>query len=385
MMSYAALSEMRVVRRLSRGPIPGAALLILFLLGSPLAGCGRGSGEDPDTDADTTAAVVIPVAVHVLENGDAAARIRTWGTVRPAREADILAEVSGQVGAVHAGLGDRVRKDEVLVEIDPQLFSARLREAESRAESARLALERIRRELERSEALYEKGTISDSEVEVSRTAAAEYEAASDAATGALEQARKNLAAARVRAPFDGHMASRPPDVGSTVGLGAPLATVVDIDHVRVEARVSEMDLPRIHRGGTVEVATEGVPGRMYHGTLSAVGPQADAATRQFPVEVTVDNRPDHLLKGGMVARVQIVTETLTGRPLLPVDALVETDRGMACFVIVDGVAHEVLPELGPREGNRAAVLGGLAAGDSVAVLGQNRLAEDTPVRVEEVR
>jgi membrane fusion protein (multidrug efflux system) len=358
------------------------AALVLLLAVLPLAGCSRRGEADNASPAD---AGLVAVAVEVLQAGEARALVRVWGTVRPAREAAIHVEIPGTVTATRVSLGDRVEKGQVLIEIDPALHRARVREAEVSLESARASAGKLRRDLERAEALYREKNISDSEVEAARNRALEADALHAAADAALQQARKNLAAAEVRAPFDGRVAARPPDVGTTVTLGAPLVTIVDVETVRVDAFLSEQDLRHVTAGTEVSLAVDGLPGKTFTGTVSAVGPQAEAGSLQFPVEIAVDNRPERLLRGGMVARVEIVHATYAGVPLLPVDALVETPDGDGFFAVRDGKAELRGVELGPREGERVAVLSGASPGDTVVVVGQNRLAEGTRVRVDEVR
>jgi RND family efflux transporter MFP subunit len=327
----------------------------------------------------------VPVAVQVLRTGQATAAVRAWGTVQPFREAAILAELTGRVTAVHVQLGDEVKAGQVLLEIDPELHAARVREAETAVASAKTAQETASKELSRREALFQRGSISDSELEAARTKAAEADASLAAAQTALEQARKNLSIARLRAPFGGHVASRPPDVGSTVSLGAPLLAVVDIGRLHIEALISEQDLPRVRVSDEATITVEGAPGRAFSGSVTAIGPQADIETRQFPVEIEVGNPPDLPLRGGMVARVEIVYESFDDLPLLPVDALIEDEEGYFFFAIRNGVAQRRSLVPGPREGQHIAVRGGAAAGDTVVVLGQDRLAQGSPVRVEEVR
>jgi multidrug efflux pump subunit AcrA (membrane-fusion protein) len=118
--------------------------------------------------------------------------------------------------------------------------------------------------------------------------------------------------------------------------------------------------------------------------VTAVGPQAEAASRQYPVEITVPNS-ELALKGGMVARVEIVYGVYEDVPLLPVDALIEDEGAFFYFVVDAGTAHRRRAVLGPRAGQSAALLEGGAPGDSVVVLGQARLIQDARVSVEEVR
>jgi RND family efflux transporter MFP subunit len=369
-------------------------LLTAAAAGLAVAGCARDETSSSPDAAEARASAEaetpeerdpIPVAVHVLGAGRAEGAVRAWGTIRPRREAQILAELGGRVTSVQVTLGDAVRRDRVLLEIDPDLYVARVEEAESRLASATLAEAKARKDLERKEALFEKRTVSDSEIEAARTAAAEAEALRAAARASLEQARKSLSSARIRAPFDGHVASRPPDVGSSVSIGTPLVTVVDVDRLRVEALLSEKDLARVELGDEVTLSVDAVPGRVFPGRMAAIGPQTDPQTKQFPVEIEVENPAGHPLRGGMVARVGIVYEAHENVPLLPVDALVEAEDGLTFFVVQGGVARRRQLEAGPRQGQRIAVLEGAAPGDTVVVLGQLRLTEGSPVQIEETR
>ncbi len=371
------LPRLRRPARAVRLPVLAGALLAL-------AGCGGGDAS-PEAAADTTAAVVVPVAVHVLAAGPATASIRAWGTVEPVRQARILSEVSGRVASTGAGLGDRVEAGRVLLEIDPGLHDARVRESEASTRSAALALEKAERDLDRAQALYDEGSISDSELEAARTAGAQAEASAASAEASLAQARKNLAAARLRAPFAGELASRLPDPGTSVSLGSPLAILVDIDRVRVEAAVSEEDLAHVARGGAATLTAGGVPGSPVSGVVTAVGPQADPESGQFPVVIEAENPAGHPLRGGMVVRCEIVYASYDSIPLLPVDALIDAEGEDAFYVVRNGRAERRTASLGPRRDQMAAVLAGAAVGDSVVVLGQVRLADGAPVRVEEVR
>ena len=343
-----------------------------------LAGC---SGE-PSGEAQAQAAPAdtrVPVSVRPLETGRAEATVRAWATVRPAQSADMLAEVSGTLTQVHVNLGEPGRKGHALLEIGRELHTPRVREAEAALESAKLSSEKLRKDLERAKSLYERGSVSDSDSEAARSRYAEAVAGEAAAAAALALARKNLAAAVLRAPFDGHLASRPLDPGSTVNPGMLLAKVVDINTVGVIALVSERDLANVHLGDEASVSVESITPEPMSGTVVTMGPQADPETRQYPVEIEVPN-PGHLLKGGMVAGVEIVYETLEDVPLLPVSALV--DDGRAFYVVANGTAERREASLGPRVDQSVALLSGGAPGDSVVVIGQGRLAPGTPVQVE---
>jgi len=355
-----------------------------FLLPALLLAAGCNGGKEATGDAAAAAETnqPIPVAVTVLERGSAEAVVRAWATVHPAREAALVAGITGRVDAVHVGLGDRVRRGAPLLEVDAALHAAALVEAEADVKSATVAREKAAKDLERAEALFEAGTISDTEIEASRAADAAAAAVLASRRTARERARKAESDARLTAPFDGWIATRPPDPGTTVGLGTELTRVVDLARVRLRAELSEADLAHVTLGAPCRVAVESLPERAFPGTVTGIGPQADLDSRQFPVEIEVQNPDDLPLRAGMIARVEIVYRVYRNVPLVPVDALIQDHARTGFFVVTAGAAHWREAELGPRRDGRAALLAGGASGDSVVVLGQTRLADGAPVRVE---
>jgi hypothetical protein len=87
----------------------------------------------------------------------------------------------------------------------------------------------------------------------------------------------------------------------------------------------------------------------------------------------------------MVAKVVMVYESFENVPLLPVDALVETDDGPAFFAVENGIAYLRSIQAGPRKGQVIGVLTGAAPGDTAVILGIGRLTDGTAVQIEEIR
>jgi len=352
------------------------ALSALFLLA---AGCKQKNAEAEGE----TAAAAVPVSVHVLETGTVEDVVRAWATIRPQQEATLLAGVSGRVSAVHVLLGQQVRKGDILLEIEPEVHAAELTEAETNLESAKIALAKAEKDLERAGGMHEAGTLSDSEYEGFKSNEVAARATVARMDAELARARRTVRDSRLAAPFDGRIAIRPPDAGTTVTLGEILTRVVDISTVGVIAGLSGQDLAHVAPGVHARVIVESLPDRVFDGEVVAVGPQADADSRQFPVEIEVKNPPDLPLKAGMVAQVEVVVKTYPDVPLLPVDALVDADGGDGFYVVTGGAAAWRVAELGPRQGQFAALLSGGAPGDSVVVLGQTRLAPGAAVAIED--
>ena len=188
--------------------------------------------------------------------------------------------------------------------------------------------------------------------------------------------------ARPTAPFAGTLANRLPDPGTSVTAGSLLARVVDITSLRIRAEFSEQDLAHIQVGSPARIVVES-HGLSFGGYVTAVGPAADPASFLFPVEVTVRNDPEHPLRGGMVARVEVVTRNWENAPLLPVDALVDGADGPGYYVVEDGTASWRSATVIARSGDHLVLGDGAAPGEAVVVLGQTRLTPGTAVMVEE--
>ncbi len=354
------------------------AVLWLAILAVVRFGCGESSSGG--SDGKDSGAPVIPVETVVVQMGAVVDTVRATGTVFPRHDVVISSQTAGTVTAVYIEVGNRVKKGDPLVQVDPEMKELALRQAEARLLEARAAFEKAKRDLERHRKLFESKDISEFVYESARLQKESAEAAYLTAKANVQMARRQLKDARIESPVDGFVAARLVDLGTTVAPGAPVAKVVDIDEVKVKFGVPERDVVKIAKGQVATVRVDALKGRSFTGTVSAVGPQADLATRTFPVEVVVQN-PEHRLKAGMVARVSVAAGSVENLPLIPKSALLERAGETIVFVVQGEVAHKRVPELGLESNGRIAVLAGVEPGDQVVVLGQENLVEGTRVKV----
>ncbi|MEE9257328.1 MAG: efflux RND transporter periplasmic adaptor subunit, partial [bacterium] len=136
---------------------------------------------------------------------------------------------------------------------------------------------------------------------------------------------------KIRSPVSGVLTERLVEPGDLAVNRAHLFTLVQINKLRVRARVSELDLPLLKKGQKARVGLDAYRGRAFEGTLNRIFPSVDPRSRQVVVEVEIDNR-DLFLRPGLLARVKF--EPLLGRIAinLPIHAVVwdgntETKRG----------------------------------------------------------
>jgi RND family efflux transporter MFP subunit len=356
------------------GKLAGIGAMALLLTGGLLYGTWKADQADaarPDRPS------AIPVEVARVTMGSLTSGVSAVGTVEARRDVVVSAEAPGRIVRVCVEVGDRVAQGTVLAEVDAEFRRLAVEQAQAQRALAGANARKTAKDLDRNRALFEKGDVSDAEMEGLRLAAQNAESALRSAEVALKVAGRQLADTQVRSPIAGVVAKRSVEVGETVGPGTPVADVVDLDVVKVTLSVPEQEIGRIAPGQTARVTLDPYPGVTVEGSVVSVGSKAEKDSHRYPVEVEVANRPDALLKSGMFARTEILTGTREQVPLIPVSALLED----AVYVVRDGRAHLRPVSPGERQGDTVAVLKGLREGDQVVTIGQQMLRDGAAVEV----
>ncbi len=182
------------------------------------------------------------------------------------------------------------------------------------------------------------------------------------------EARRTLTAealkdTEIRAPFSGMVVERSITAGEYVRAETPVATLVDVDSLRVEITVPEADVPNVKQGLTVAFSTAGGDGRLYHGKIRYVGPAVRKQSRDAIVEA-VFNNADHDLRPGMfvTARIALGEQTL---PAVPATALRAEGALRHVYVAVGGRLEDRLVQAGEKQGNEVPIVSGVKAGEEV--------------------
>ena len=203
------------------------------------------------------------------------------------------------------------------------------------------------------------------------------------AAAQLKIAERDLRETAISSPIKGILAERNIDIGTNIGRGTRVATVVDIEQVKIKVGISEKNIAEIEEGLPVSIETDACPGQTYNGTIYSVGTKADDLTLTFPVEIVIANNREPILKPGMVARISISTGTYQNVIALPQEAVVQKKGGHVVWSIENDRALTVAVVPAATIGSRVIIKQGLRAGQSVVVSGQDILAEDSLVRVVE--
>lgn len=295
------------------------------------------------------------------------------GSLRSRQGVVLRPEVSGRVTQLNFRDGDRVRKGQLLVQLDDQLPLAQVQQ--SRAELS-IAMANHNRNKD----LVAQNFISQRSVEES---AANLEVAQ--AKLALSQA----AAARLKivAPFDGMTGIRTVNVGDYLKDGADIVNIEDIDAVFVDFRLPERFLGKVKNGQTTAVNLDALPGARFVAIVQAVDPLIDANGRSVGVRGCIDNR-QLKLRPGMFARVTVVFGERDKAKVIPEEAIVPLGAKSYVIRLRPGatpearVSQRVEVKVGIRRPGTVEIMEGLDEGDTVVTAGQQRIQRDgTEVRV----
>ncbi len=331
------------------------------------------SGGDSPTPAR---AVALPVTVTEVRDGDLVLSVATTGQVRSDGEATLRAEVAGTIQQVLVRPGDRVKRGQPLMRMDPRTFDLNVFEAEAAVAEA--------------EVRYTDAVAPDSIV-LGRAPTAEQRRIAltrsglQAARVRLDRAKLERERAVIEAPFDGMVDRVDRTTGERVQAGETLTRVVNLNALRIEASVLEHDLPLIREGGVATVTSASAPDRAVTGRVTAVLPLIDTTTRAGRVFVRLTNPGP--LRPGMYADVRLESGRLTKRRLVPRQAVIERDGRPLVFIVKDGRAQWVYINPGRSNARFTEVLPDsgtglipVEVGDKVIIAGHLTLTHDAQVR-----
>lgn len=317
----------------------------------------------------------VPVEVGRVVVTSIADDAQAVGSVRSHQGVMLRPEVSGRISKIGFGDGQRVRRGQLLVQLDDTLQVAQVQQAQAQASIARTNLQRNRE-------LVAQNFVSASVVD--QTAAALQVAEAQVA---LAQAQ--LARMRIVAPFDGAAGISNVNLGDYVKDGADLVNIEDTSSMWVDFRLAERFLANLKTGQSVEIQLDAMPGRKFTGQVDAIDALLDANGRSLLVRARLRN-PGGELRSGLFARTRVVFATRDNALVVPEEALVPQGGKQYLVKVVDGpngkVAQRLEARIGMRLPGKAEILEGLKAGDLVVTAGQARVmrGESVPVRIVDI-
>jgi membrane fusion protein (multidrug efflux system) len=192
----------------------------------------------------------------------------------------------------------------------------------------------------------------------------------------------------VHAPFDAAAGIRQVNVGQMVNAGQQIVSLQSLDPVYIDFALPQQRLAELSKGLEVVMRTDAFPGREFHGTLTAINSAVDVATRNVSVQATLPN-PDHLLRPGMFAKVDVVLPAKEQVLVIPATAIAYAPYGDSVFVIEKKKDEKTKREMqvirqqfirpGETRGDFVTVTNGLKGGETIVSSGVFKLRNGMPV------
>lgn len=208
------------------------------------------------------------------------------------------------------------------------------------------------------------------------------EAAVQRARASVQLAEQRLSYTYIKSPISGILGSRLTEPGQVVSPGQALGDVVDLNSLFFKGDISETDMAGVKKGQPVRVTIDAIKGEIFNGVVDEVYPTAIATSRSFPTRIRISNTRG-LIKPGMFARGDIVTDTSQSILLIPKDAIDDRHGTKMVFTIEKGKAkrHEVVVLRENRDYSEIALPTDLKIGDTVITAGRQNLQDGTKVAV----
>ena len=297
---------------------------------------------------------------------DTLAQSREYIGVIEEETASVLSfSVPGTVKRISVREGMRVRRGELLAELE----TANLRSAH---EAAQATLHQAEDAMRRLQQLYDKGSLAEIQYVEAQTKLAQ-------ARSVAEIAAENLADSRLTAPFDGVIGRRSADAGENVMAGQPVLTLFDTHTVHAKIAVPESEIASLRTGDRAVVRVAALGDRTFEGTITERGVAGNALSHTYEARIRLRNGDGALLPG-MVCSAATLDADAAPAIVLPVRAVQVAHTGSRyVWTVRDGRAVRTEVVAGALTARGAVILAGLRSGDRVITEGAHKVGEGTKV------
>ena len=316
-------------------------------------------GEDGEEDKEEA----VPVEVAALSTGPIESVLQFSSNLEAEREVKVFSQAKRLITQLNVEEGDKVRRGQVLVQLQDEEQRAALSKVKSQ-------LAKAEREYERQQRLFQQKLISEQAYND-----ATYEL--DQLRIEQENAERELSYTEVKAPIDGTITTRLVNLGDQVQIGQHLFDLVDFDSLVARVFVPEKHLEQLRKGLTARLSSQATGDRQYNGKLKRVAPIVDP--RSGTVKVTVDVGGQKGLRPGMYVDVDLVTAVNREAILVPKRALVYDNDQMFVFRLGSEEGgrrvERVFVEARLTDKYNVEPASGLSLGDQLVIAGQAGLKD----------
>lgn len=265
------------------------------------------------------------------------------GTLQAIRTVRIINQVPGLLTSLPVYPGDIIKQGQTLVELDDKILKAEVHKAQATLKQTRVDYRRLKD-------LAPRKLASESDV-------AQAQTLSEIAASELNLKQTEFNHSTIKAPIAGVISQRLAEPGDVIPLHTHLLTLIDTSSLKAEIQLSELLLPLISMGNSVEVTIDALADKRFKGTIKRIHPVIDKDTRRGTIEIVINPVPRGAL-AGQFCRVSITTQSKS-RLMIPYDTVRHDKQGAFVFILNNKKAIRTNITTGIQQGDFIEVLEGL--------------------------
>lgn len=310
------------------------------------------------------------VAVFVVSGQEFSERILVTGTVLANEEVELRPEASGKITQLLFKEGDKVSKGQLLVKINDADLRAQLKKLQFELKLAEEKESRQKKLLDIRGISQEEYDIALNELNVLKAD--------------IDFTMAQIAKTEVHAPFNGTVGLKSVSEGSYVSPTVKIATVQELDPVKIMFSIPEKYASRIRKGDVIKFTVQGGVKEEFEGKVYAIEPKIDIATRTLQVLAVSPNKERKIFPGAF-ANISFVLKSSSNTLLIPSEAVIPELKGQRVFIVKNGKAESVKVETGTRTDKNIEIISGLNNGDTLIVAGFMQLKPGSDIRITGVK
>ncbi|MCF7919770.1 MAG: efflux RND transporter periplasmic adaptor subunit [Candidatus Cloacimonetes bacterium] len=362
-------------------------LLILLILSLMIIS----SGCDQDKKDEKKA--VIPVMIYTASPDRIASYIKLTGGIEADTDLDLYSMASEKIRKITVSEGDKVKKGDLLLVQENEIFVQGVKLAEAGAASAQAQAELAEKEYHRTESLLAEGAVTRQQFDQTEMQYQAAQAGKELAKAQLAQAKQQLAYSSIYAPADGEVAMLYYRQGQMVPAGVPLIKLVNTVKMTARLKAPETDLQKVYLQQGVVAHFPAFPEEEFNGRIISIDKAIDPLTRTLELEVLLENGTDRL-KSGLFGEFLLVTDNRENVIVLSDQAIMTrtklridndgkqiTEKEYYVFLEKDGKAALQTITTGIHSRGRLEISEGLKFGDRIIVVGQNIVKDGDEVKI----
>ena len=341
--------------------------------------------------AATVAAANARPTTATVETRNIRFAVSAAGEITPSEQVSVRPEVNGKILVLPVDVGDVLKKDQLLFQLDDRDLQIEKQSQETAIERSKLQLEQSERDFKRAQQLFDVKLLPQQDYEDTRTKYALAKNDINRAEKSLDLVQDKLRKTRVTAPFDCTVLTRPVSNGQAVSgsggfnSGTEVLTIANLNDLIINAHINQADVTRLRVAQEVEVSIEAVPGLKITGKVERLAPQAMIKNniKGFAARILLKD-VDKRVRPGMTANISIPVASADSVVAAPLAAVftefnAETKQQERYVWLLNGEDWERRPiTLGVSDYFFAEVTSGLKSGDTVALEDKSKVAKVAP-------